>query len=153
MSADAAATDRQYLVADTLGSCGGGCVSDITDLYHWFLGNRRHLVRSPRFPPRSSTSGRALDRNWIELWQVSLCFRFFSPLFSGHAALNFKSNSFIVERPGVCWNSTGFLIHTTNFTIHLHVKALLYILQGNLQEISTAVFAKHKEAIFVESIS
>lgn len=71
MSADAAATNRQYFVVDTLGRGGGGCVPHITDLYHWFLANRRHLVRPTRFPFGSLTSGRSLDRDWIELRQVS----------------------------------------------------------------------------------
>ena len=71
MSADAAATNRQYFVVDTLGRGGGGCVPHITDLYHWFLANRRHLVRPTRFPFGSLTPGRPLDCHWIELRQVS----------------------------------------------------------------------------------
>lgn len=42
----------------------------ITDLYHWFLANRRHLVRPTRFPFGSLTPGRPLDCHWIELRQI-----------------------------------------------------------------------------------
>lgn len=72
MFADAAATNREHFVVDTLGRGGGGRVSDITDLHYWFLADRRHLVRSTRFPSGSSTSGRSLDGDWIELRQVSV---------------------------------------------------------------------------------
>lgn len=65
--ADSSATSRQYFVADTLGRGGGGCVPDITDLYHWLLAHRWQLVRPSRLPPSSSTSSRPLDRNWTEL--------------------------------------------------------------------------------------
>lgn len=79
MSVDAAATNRQYFVADTLGCSGGGCVPDITDLYYWFLANRRHLVCLTWFSFDSFTSSRPLDCHWIELWQVSLLHTLFLP--------------------------------------------------------------------------
>lgn len=67
MFADAAATNRQYFVANTFGRSGGGGVLDITDLYHRLVAHCRHLVRPTRFPLSSFTSSRPLDRNWIEL--------------------------------------------------------------------------------------
>lgn len=95
MSADAAATNRQYFVVDTLGRGGGGCVPHITDLYHWFLANRRHLVRPTRFPFGSLTPGRPLDCHWIELRQVSFYNKIikFLKLF-----LNKKRNGNRIER-------------------------------------------------------